>query len=288
MPEGNKTDNDKSGDEKKANNGGRRNNNWRNQNKAGEKFVGAIDDLKGNIYHNSDASQADAFGETNKAIADYAGRTMVYGGDIRSVITNMGQPTILAPVEPATGASLLETELFKESVKEYARRMSKLSENVRILYSIIWGQCTKQLLDKVKNATGFSTTEANLDGLELLKLIRSIVYNYQDELDDYDAVDAAMHRYHNLKQGPYESVSQFLQRFNNTIEVVEHTGGVIGVFPMLEKKIYAARNIVMAGANAATKQQIQDEVKEKYLARSFFMKADKRRYGVLIENTKNS
>jgi hypothetical protein len=45
---------------------------------------------------------------------------MDYGGDIRAMITSMEPPTILAPVEPAAGAGLLETERFKESVKEYA------------------------------------------------------------------------------------------------------------------------------------------------------------------------
>ena len=56
-------DANKKADEKKQGAGGK-GKNWRKQQ---ESFVGAVDELKGSIYHNSNATQADTFAETNKA-----------------------------------------------------------------------------------------------------------------------------------------------------------------------------------------------------------------------------
>ncbi len=61
---------------------------------------------------------------------------------------------------------------------EYVKQKSYLIDNIKRLYSLVWGQCTEVMRQRLEGLNDFSTMNNERDGLGLLKAIRDIVYNY--------------------------------------------------------------------------------------------------------------
>ena len=105
------------------------------------KFEGKCDGLKGHIYDCSDAHQSELFAKTTKEIEEYVGRTFTkYGSDTRLVVETLEMPTLLEPNDPPAGATRMQEEIWKEQIKEFVRRSTSLTENLKTLYSLVWGQ----------------------------------------------------------------------------------------------------------------------------------------------------
>ena len=58
--------------------------------------------------------------------------------------------------------------MWKEDVKAVANQRRKLKENVKTLYSIIWGQCSKTMMEKIKEEESFARIEEEDNAVELL------------------------------------------------------------------------------------------------------------------------
>ena len=77
--------------------------------------------------------------KTTREIAEYVGRTYKYGGDVCLAVETLVIPTFPVSTDPAEGAS--RTEVWEKLVDEHVKRMSGLAENIKTLYSLVWGQC---------------------------------------------------------------------------------------------------------------------------------------------------
>ena len=115
------------------------------------KFEGKCIELKGSIYDASDTRQADIFAKTTKEIAEYVGHTYKYGSDTRLSIENMEKTVIPEPTDPPTTATKTQTRIWERQVDEYVRRSSGLDENLKTLYSLIWGQCTTVMQARIES-----------------------------------------------------------------------------------------------------------------------------------------
>ena len=65
------------------------------------RFEGATEELKGEIFDLVGSRSADLFIKSQKAVANYVGRTYQHSGDIRRGIETLTLPTILIPTAPA-------------------------------------------------------------------------------------------------------------------------------------------------------------------------------------------
>lgn len=52
---------------------------------------------------------------------------------------------------------------------------------MKTLYSLVWGQCTKNMRQKVEALEDFETISNEGDGLALLRAIKAMVYNFQSQ-----------------------------------------------------------------------------------------------------------
>lgn len=145
------------------------------------KFEGKCVDLKGHIYDCSDAKQSDIFAKTTKEVAGYVGRTFKYGGDMQIAVENLELPSIEIPTDPPDDASKTELRIWEKGVDEHVRRINYLKENVKTLYSLIWGQCTDIMQQKVEAMEDFEVMSAAGDGMLLLKAIKNITYHFQSQ-----------------------------------------------------------------------------------------------------------
>ena len=107
-----------------------------------QRFKGVTEELKGEIFDLVGSRSADLFIKTKKAVTNYVGRTYQHSGNIRRAIETLTLPTIPMPIAPvADPMPVLLAVIFSEQVKEYVKQTSRLQENIKRLWALVWGQC---------------------------------------------------------------------------------------------------------------------------------------------------
>ncbi len=91
--------------------------------------------------------------------------------------------------------------MWEKKVDEFVKRETYLEQNMKTLYSLVWGQCTDAMRQKVEATNEFEKLSSNGDGLGLLRIIKDLVYNFQSQ------------KY--LSQAPHETTRSFYLCYQN-------------------------------------------------------------------------
>jgi hypothetical protein len=114
------------------------------------KFDGKCEELKGHIFDCTDVRQSDQYSRTVKEIAEYVGRTYKYGADARMAVEQLARPTIEVPNDPPDDATKTQLRIWEKKIDEFVKRETYLDENLKTIYSLVWGQCTDIMRQKVE------------------------------------------------------------------------------------------------------------------------------------------
>ncbi len=195
------------------------------------KFEGKCAELKGCIYDCTDSKQADVFTKTTKEIANYVGTTYKYGNDIKLAVSTLTVPTFPEPVDPPDGATKSKIEIWKTKISDFCKRESHLEENLKTLYSLIWGQCTDLIRARIEALDEHQRMFTEGDSIGLLVAIKKLVYNYQSQKYRPLALHENMRRFYMLYQDRTLSCQLYLARFHNRFDFLDQCEAVAGQTP---------------------------------------------------------
>ena len=167
-------------------------------------------------------------------------------------------------------------------------RTNYISENIKTLYSLVWGQRTDILRQKIEALHDFEEMSTNGDGLALLKAIKNTAFNFHSQKYlPHSLYESTWHFYMTV-QGKYMTTQAYLEQFQNMIDVIGHTGGMVGHQPGIERDIMRReRSIDPTNATTMQQMEIEKEAQKGYLAVAFMLGSDKARFGRLLENLEN-
>jgi hypothetical protein len=252
------------------------------------KFEGKCDDLKGYVYDCSSYKQADNYNRTTKEIAEFVGRTYKYGSDARLAITNLAAPVFTEPADlAATGVSAARKRLWERQVDELGKRESYLEENMKTIYSLVWGQCTEIMRQRLEALPNFNTMSTKGDSVGLLKAIKSLVYNFRSQKYLPHSLHLAAQQFYNCKQSKRMTTQAYIEEFQSRVDVIKESGGSIGHSPEMVKRLCKQKGTPMKDMDKAATLAIQKESKERYLAVAIMIGADRSRFGTLLEDLQN-
>lgn len=251
------------------------------------KFEGSEEKLNGHIYDCSDMRQSDMYAKTTKEIVGYVGREYRYGADVGLSVENLTITTKALPDDPESGASLTAKRIWEKEVDEYVKQKSYLIDNIKRLYSLVWGQCTEVMRQRLEGLNDFSTMNNERDGLGLLKAIRDIVYNFQSQKYLPQALHESKRRFYFCVQGKHMSTVKYMETFQNVIDVIEHSGGTVGNEPGIVEGIAAHQGLDMATVDSDQEAALNQAARQHYLAVAFIFNSDRNRFGRLLENLEN-
>ena len=141
------------------------------------KYTGSEEELKGHVF-DLGYNQSYQYTTTVKEISQHVAKTYKNGSDVKKSIDNMAHLIIDMPLDPVyldpDDTSPVIKRLWSRSVDTYARRVETLEQNMKTLYSLVWGQCSMPLKDKIESDEVFNLVEADMDSIALLLIIRSI------------------------------------------------------------------------------------------------------------------
>ena len=152
--------------------------------------------LQDHYFDCSGYNEADRYLSTRKAIVQYMGTK--FGGDIRVTLESDRKFEVPAPPDPAddyidfvdedgkaiTARSQVtprEEQDYNEELKTYSRRKRELQKNMEKSYSIVFGQCTYELQQKLENKPEWPTIRDTQGVLDLLELIKVTTFKLEDE-----------------------------------------------------------------------------------------------------------
>jgi hypothetical protein len=245
------------------------------------KFEGRCKELKGHTYDFKGGMQADQYAKTTKEVSNYVGRTYWQGADVKMAIDQIDTrlPTIAQPLDPAVNATLAETKIWEKKLDQYVKRIDQRETNIQTLYSLVWGQCTDAMQATVEADAGFNALSMSNDGIELLKIIKKVSFNFQSQKYLPHAVHEAKRRFFLINQGRQSTMQDYLEQWMNHIDVIK----MIGVHIAPDESVVAE---VAAGNPVTPAHRV--EATERYYAVAFLLGIDRNQYGKLIEDLENS
>ena len=252
------------------------------------KFEGKCENLKGFIYDCLSSRMADMYVRTTLEIADYVGANYKHGGDIRQAILTLTPPVVAAPPDPVDQASATQMYLWQQKCQAYVRREQTYISNVQQTFSIVLGQCTQAMKDRLNALPGFEQIERKSDAISLLREIKTISFDYESEKYPQLALIESLKRFYSMTQHPNMTNQQYLEKFKNCIDVLEHCGGQVGAHPgpmliRLEENGHNPENFTPAQFMEA-----YETVREEHIAMCFMHGSDKQRFGSLMQDHENS
>ena len=270
---------------RKKNNFNRKNNN--NYSSGGSKVKGKCEDLKGHVFDCTSRTQTDQFVTTCREIAEYVGRTYKYGGDIKITLEKLEAYVIPRPERPVDIDDEIEKLIFTKEVDEYVKRKAFLRENMKTAYSLIWGQCSDFLKQKLKSTDDYETFNGEQDPVGLLKAIKTINFKFEDHRYFHHSIYEAHRNFYVFRQAQGQSNSEYLEQFKNQIDLLEQHGESFKDNSIYLDHDQRWKKLSARNQTDEKKQEAKERCKEQYVAYAFIYKSDNDRYNKLKEELQN-
>lgn len=116
-----------------------------------------------------------------KEVAEYVECTYKYGSDVRLAIKNLAMPILDEPNDPKATATKTQLCIWEKNFDEYVKHITGIKENLKTIYSLVWGQCTDIMHQKVEALDDHSKMSSEGDGMGLLRAIKDLVFNFQSQ-----------------------------------------------------------------------------------------------------------
>jgi hypothetical protein len=264
-----------------------------------EKFVGGKDELDGNYFDCSGYGQSNRFMKTVQKIADHIGQEYKGGGVTRTEVMTQTKIILPTPVRPVSVTTVtdgtttvrppdaMDVSDYQSAKKILDYKVQNQDDNRQKIFSLVWQQCTEALHAKIKAHRGYTTMEQDLDGIELLRVIKLICFNIEDEKYAPQKVHETKAAFYALRQGR-DSDQAYQLKFMNTVEVIEQCGASLGEDPLT--RVLACKNLGY-DANSTTdleNEEITKLVRDYTLGTALILGADPDRYSGMIRGLKNA
>ena len=136
-------------------------------------------------------------------------------------------PNTKKPKEKAVDKTTIEWYRFDIEYKAWKDKKDKCDENKVTTSSVILGQCTKAVRTKLEAKVDWATIR--FEPIELMKSIRAITQDSEDEKYHPQSVLMLMKKVVNVQQQEHESLSSYAQRFKTLVDLFETKFGKLNM-----------------------------------------------------------
>ena len=258
--------------------------------------------LEDHYFDCSGYNEADRYISTKKAIIQYMGRK--YGGDIRVTLESGKRLRFPAPPNPADNyidfvdgdgnaitaesqITLQEREDYKEELKDFSKRKRELQKNMEIAYSIVYGQCSYFLQQKLENNAKWANIRDTQSVLDLLELIKILSFKFEDEKYLPLSIHNAKSVYYSFNQGNL-SLNDYREKYMNVVEIATSYDNQLHD-EALSKQVCQEQHghKDLATLTVDEKEAVDEEAHQKYIACGFLLQANENKYGHVTADLEN-
>jgi hypothetical protein len=193
-------------------------------------------------------------------------------------------PTVTMPTYPADPNDQEAIQIWKEELREKRTQSLQIEESKKRAYALVMGQCSPDLVSKIRGASTYASVNASQDVIELLRLIRGYCCDFGAGQQSTWALEQAKHKVSTYYQRHDTSNTDYIQFFQALVGVVETYGGAYGNEPGLINAHLIGQGVAPDQVDNATANQLakaKADCREAYLACMLLRGADSIRYGPL-------
>jgi len=158
-----------------------------------------------------------------------------------------------------------EAALFYNEQKTYSLRVATLEKHHGQAFSLIIGQCTQLLLDKMKQEKKWEAVSASYDPLELYKLIESVVLKQTEDQYVVAAMWDQYKRVFNAQQGTMSN-TQWYEAYCTILEVAESVGCVFANDKTLDYCAQLLHKQPYEALGTADKKIVVEQARDRFIA----------------------
>eukprot|EP00557_Chaetoceros_sp_GSL56_P002970 CAMPEP_0176488714 /NCGR_PEP_ID=MMETSP0200_2-20121128/6868_1 /TAXON_ID=947934 /ORGANISM="Chaetoceros sp., Strain GSL56" /LENGTH=957 /DNA_ID=CAMNT_0017885739 /DNA_START=340 /DNA_END=3216 /DNA_ORIENTATION=- len=224
-----------------------------------------------------------------------------WGKDIGHVLKYGTDPDIKEPedLDPAEEQKKWKTRLWEQEVDRYGLRMSALDGNKEALYALIIESLSSMVKSKLRGKVGYAKSEEETDPVWLLAQLDDIMARFEEVKPKLLAIDDQMQRIMNLRQGEATN-EEFIKTVTKELKVYEKHGGDFlwgtkqkdDLWTQVNesKEKYLDLNGMEMPDSMVCEQTrlIKKKLRDEIIATAILKRADKKRYGNLQIQMKNS
>mgnify|MGYP006166379963 FL=1 len=235
-----------------------------------------------NIGHPKYAAQ---YERSVDAIARYVQEQYKSGADVALAMRELVAPSVTMPVFPADPNDQEALQIWKEELREKRTQSVQIEESKKRAYALVMGQCSPDLVSKIRGSGTYTTVNASHDVVELLRLVRGYCCDFGAGQQSTWALEQAKHKVSVYYQRHDVSNTDYVQFFQALVGVVETYGGAYGNEPGLINAHLIGQGVaadqVEDRATPAQLAAAKADCREAYLACMLLRGADSIRYGPL-------
>ena len=260
-------------------------------------FTGGYEEMNGNVFECPEEGQVTLqYTNTTKELVRYVNKKFKFPDDIEYLINNLKNPVMDPPKTPSKSPrknklSMGKKRMYEKKIDKFLEREEGFKSNVKKLYNVIWSQCSKTMQTKVQATHGFEKMEKKKKVVKLLKKIKGIMYNFDENEYLPTSLNSAVMAIYQCYQGKNESNASYLARFRHHLETLKYYGGNIGKH---HSTLVKEMKMDLVKYNPETHrpgnkkyEKYSEKAKNRVIAEIFLKNADKERYGKLIADVEN-
>ena len=254
-------------------------------------FQGETSGLNGCVFQmQSESKDPTQFKRTVEALERFCDK--IYDVDMRSLFgSNPTVPVIERPTRPDDEtADALDKDAYREEVKQYVKDKKSLSKSLRALYSVIWGQCSVNVITKLSSLPDVDEWKEQGSCHELLKAIQQILMDYEHKKCIYVTLLKQIKFLYAYKQRDNQSLHKYFEVFQIMTENIERYGGSFGNHPAYVKDSMEKAGIQIDDPDVFTDELLKEherKAQQKFLGISFLLGGRNDMYEDLVIDLEN-
>jgi hypothetical protein len=246
--------------------------------------------LESHTFNIGHAKFAAKYQKTVEAIANHIQKDYKGGPEIAKALRDLCLPVIDIPNYP-TGiggtVDLGTMYLWQEDVKEAKRKIALLEENKKRAYALIIGQCSPELVSKIRGSDLYAQADTDQEAVQLLLIIWGYCCSFDANQQSTFAIKGVKHQVQVFIQGYDITVTDYVEYFMALVGVVETYGGAYGNKPGLLREqlikqgvsaVDVDKTVANGGPNAAEIKKALVVTRECYLSCTILRGSDNSRF----------
>jgi hypothetical protein len=171
---------------------------------------------------------------------------------------------------------------FRNEWLTYRERNANLIKHRGEAFSLIRGQCTQLLQDKMKQDTDWNTVSTSCDPLTLYRLIEKTVSAQTEDQYLYATVYDQELAFYSMKQENLSN-SQWYERFNTKVDAGDAVGVTRQHKVLLEYVAQELHTQAFADLGAAEQQIVREDAEERYASYAFLRQSGKQHDNLKVD-----
>jgi hypothetical protein len=195
------------------------------------KFEGASTDLKGHVFDimPTKTKQINEYSSTLDQIKIYIGTNM--DPLVLESIEDLAAKTLTEPMptEQEDGSvTPINMKKWEKRFQRYLSREELCDTALKKVFAIVWGQCSDAMQTRIQEDKSYSAVHKTKDGIGLIKIIKSISFNYRAHQEPIVALDAVKYELYKHIQDKHQMVQEYYDTFKNMGNVNAELGAEVG------------------------------------------------------------